>query len=125
MITLGGLVLALTGDFELPEAWASDALSDHPEIRSLDPFKIEALISPSGNLFGLEAGYIWLFSRGGFDAGGKLWKRSIRISIGLASVPLLWHGLGSIFPGTPTFSATACVTSDTRRSDFGLRPSRP
>ncbi len=101
MIALGGLVLALTGDFELPEAWVSNALFDHPEIGNLDPFEFEALVSPSGALFGLGAGRIWLFSRGGFDAGGRFWKRFFRVVVGLAGVIVLWQGLGSIFPRDP------------------------
>lgn len=101
MIALGGLVLALTRDYQLPQVWVANALSDLPEIGNLDPFEFEALVSPSGALFGLGAGYIWLFSRGGFDAGGRYWKRFLRVVVGLAGVIILWHGLGSIFPRDP------------------------
>jgi membrane-associated phospholipid phosphatase len=101
MIAIGVLVLAQTGDFQLPETWIFNALLDHPEIETLDPFELEALISPSGALFGLGAGRIWLSSRGGFDAGGRFWKRFLRVVVGLAGVIILWHGLGSIFPRDP------------------------
>ncbi len=101
MISLGALVLALTGDFELPEVWISNALFDHPEMESLNPFELEALISPSGALFGLGAGRIWISSRGGFNAGGIYWKRFIRVVVGLAGVIILWQGLGLIFPKDP------------------------
>jgi len=101
MIAVGALVLALRGDFELPQAWVSNALSDQPGLRKLDPFELEALISPSGALFGLGAGRIWLSGRGGYDAGGRFWRRSLRVALGLAGVAVLWYGLGSIFPRDP------------------------
>lgn len=101
MIAIGTLVLALTDGFELPETWISNAILDQPYVGNFNPFEIEALISPSGALFGLGAGYIWLCSRGGFDAGGIWWKRLLRVMLGLAGIIILWQGLGEIFPKNP------------------------
>ncbi len=39
-----------------------------------------------------------MFQRGGFDAGGRSWKRALRFVLGAIGVAVLWLGLRMVFP---------------------------
>jgi membrane-associated phospholipid phosphatase len=97
LLLLGGLVLLAVGDYSLNPAWKANALEDQPDI-VLDPLNYESIITTAAALFGLSAGAILLFERGGFNTRGKWWQYLGRIVVGIAGVLLFWRGLGAFFP---------------------------
>ncbi len=58
-----------------------------------------------GTWFGFTAGALRLWARGGFDAGGPLWQRGIRLLLGFVVVLVIWGGLGALFPRDATLLA--------------------
>jgi hypothetical protein len=103
VIGLGFLVRLLIGDWSLPPEWVANAALADPGGEPIDPLGISGLVSNAGAFFGLAAGGIWLFSNGGFNAGGPSLQRLLRFVIGLLGVMLIWGGLGQIFPDGETF----------------------
>ena len=80
-------------DWHPPQAWAEYAK---------DAVSLNAAFTTAGTLFGFLAGLVWLNRRGGFDAGGPLWKRILRYLLGLVGLLVIYLGMkalfGSIFP---------------------------
>jgi membrane-associated phospholipid phosphatase len=99
IILLGGLVMALVGDHQIPPEWSQNALTVVPA-EEFNPFDFNSIITAPATLFGLLVGIFWLQTRGGFDPRGLYWKRAIRILIGALGVIVLWQGLGTVFPRT-------------------------
>ncbi len=105
LVILGALILALLKDWSIPMSWIENARAAFPDEPPIDPLSLTDLITTSGAFFGLSAGAIWLFARRGYDAGGSLAFRLLRIPLGLAGVLVIWFFLGSIFPdGADLFS---------------------
>jgi membrane-associated phospholipid phosphatase len=55
-------------------------------------------VGVGGTFFGLVAGAILIFQRGGFDARGTWPKRALRFIVGMIGVIILWLGLTTVFP---------------------------
>jgi membrane-associated phospholipid phosphatase len=100
LILIGALVIAAVSPFEVPADWVANAVEDQPD-GEIDPLNLNGLITSAAALFGLGAGYLWINSRGGFDASGVWWKRVLRVLIGLVGVVVFWMGLGAVFPSEP------------------------
>jgi hypothetical protein len=60
-------------------------------------------VGVGGTFFGLVAGAILIFQRGGFDARGTWPKRALRFAIGMIGVIILWLGLTMVFPRDASF----------------------
>jgi len=75
-------------DWQMPLAWAEFAK---------DAVSLSVTFTAAGTLFGLLTGLVWLNLRGGFDAGGPLWKRILRYVPGIVGLLVLYFGLKVIF----------------------------
>jgi len=60
-------------------------------------------VGVGGTFFGLVAGAILIFQRGGFDARGTWPKRALRFVVGMIGVMILWLGLTMVFPRDASF----------------------
>jgi membrane-associated phospholipid phosphatase len=89
----------------IPQEWITQALQAFPE-QMINPLSINGAYSNAGAFFGLAAGAILIqSSKGGYDAGGPVWKRILRYFIGLAGIIMIYFGLSAIFPrGEDIFS---------------------
>jgi len=56
------------------------------------------MVGVAGTFFGLVAGAILIFQRGGFDARGTWSKRAGRFALGVIGIMILWVGLRMLFP---------------------------
>lgn len=100
VLILGGIIFrASLGAFIVPETWIANAALAAPDADPINPLALAGIFSNSGVIFGMAAGLIFLYSRGGFQASGPIWKRVLRFPIGVVGVLLIWQGLGSFFPG--------------------------
>jgi len=95
IVFAGGLLVYGLRDYQFPDEWAANALraGEMP-----DPLSMDGILTSAGTLFGLCVGAAWMMQRGGFRAGGPVWKRALRYLIGLIGVVILWMGLGAVFP---------------------------
>lgn len=75
-------------NWQLPPAWAE---------YGKNAVSLSGIFTTSGTLFGLLTGLVWLNQRGGFDAGGPLWKRALRYIPGMVGLLVLYFGLKVIF----------------------------
>lgn len=98
LVIMGALMLSLLKDWSIPMSWIDNAHAAFPDQPPIDPLSLTDLITTTGTLFGFSAGAIWLFARRGYDAGGSLVFRLMRIPLGLVGVFVFWFILGSIFP---------------------------
>jgi len=69
------------------------------------PVSLNGILTAAGALFGLAVGLAWMETRGGFDAGGKAWKRVARYLLGLIGIAVFYFGLKLIFPEGETLVA--------------------
>ncbi len=98
VISLAGLVFVPTAD---PPEWnttAARVLSLAPSELALNPRTTTGTVGVAGTFFGLAAGAILMFHRGGFDVRGIWWKRVVRFVLGAIGVTVLWLGLRMLFP---------------------------
>ena len=56
------------------------------------------VVGPAAALFGFGAGVALLDASGGFDHRGPVWKRAVRVLLGLVGVAVIFFGLGALFP---------------------------
>jgi membrane-associated phospholipid phosphatase len=105
LILLAVIAKMSASGFPLPDEWVSRAAAAFPEEEPLNPIELAGAFTSAGAFFGLAGGALWLFGRGGFSAGGPLWKRVLRYPIGLVGVLVLWYGLGAVFPRGETLLA--------------------
>jgi membrane-associated phospholipid phosphatase len=98
MIGVSLVPLAIFSSYQVPALWISNAALAHPN-EPIHPLDAAGAFTVAGTWFGMAAGAAWLFAfRGGLNASGPLWKRSLRYVVGLIGVLVLYLGLGSIFP---------------------------
>jgi membrane-associated phospholipid phosphatase len=98
LIWAGARVMVVSGGFELPGEWITNAALAHPE-EDIDPLRPDDLITSTASLFGLACGAILVNQSGGFNAAsGPWWKRVLRFVVGLIGVVVFWMGLGEVFP---------------------------
>jgi len=98
----------------VPAEWVENARLAYPE-ETIDPISISGVVTYAAVLFGLSAGAIWSSSRGGFDAGGLIWKRIVRLLIGLVGAAVFYIGLDLVFP-----EGTSAVAFFFRYVRYGL-----
>ena len=103
LIALGGVTLASMAGWEIPLSWIENAKAAFPDEPPIDPLTLSDVITSAGAFFGLSAGGIWLFAGRGYDAGGGIAARLLRIPLGLIGVILIWAGLGAILPDNADF----------------------
>jgi glycerophosphoryl diester phosphodiesterase/membrane-associated phospholipid phosphatase len=58
-----------------------------------------AVVTPAATLAGLALGLVVLERGGGFDVGGPIARRVVRVLVGFVGVIVLWQGLGAVLPG--------------------------
>ena len=99
------LTIALIGLAFLPAAdpsqWEITAERAFPPTlgrSAIHPRVATGMFGVAGTFFGLVAGAILILQRGGFDARGAWWKRSLRFLLGLIGLMILWFGLRKLFP---------------------------
>ncbi len=100
--SLSFILLALLINFafsgwEIPTEWVENARLAYPD-ETMNPLSISGIVTYAAVLFGISAGALWLYSRGGFDAGGPVGKRILRLLIGLVGTAVFYLGLDLIFP---------------------------
>ena len=86
----------------IPSQWIENAKFAFHDI-PIDPLALSEAISTSGAFFGLAAGSILMNEKGGYYAGGELWKRVVRYVFGLVGMVVLYFGLRQILPQGEAF----------------------
>jgi len=97
-IALAGLAFLPPADPSQWEITAARAFSLAPGHSAIHSRGTTGLVAAAGIFFGLVAGAILIFHRGGLDARGEWWKRVVRFTLGAIGVMILWLGLGKLFP---------------------------
>ena len=98
IISLVGLAFVPPVD---PPQWGSTAaraFSSAPGQVAIHQRATTGTVGVAGTFFGLVAGAILMFQRGGFDARGTWSKRALRFALGIIAVMILWLGLRMVFP---------------------------
>jgi len=98
IISLAGLAFLPPADPLQWEITAGRAISLAPGQSAIHPRGTTGMIGVAGTFFGLVAGAILIFQRGGFDAAGKWSKRALRFGVGIIGLAILWFGLRKLFP---------------------------
>jgi membrane-associated phospholipid phosphatase len=101
MVLLGGILIFLRREIELPGTWLVNASRIGDE--EIAPLSMSGILTSAGTLSGFLAGVAWINSRGGWQAAGPVWKRAARYVVGLLGVIVIWYGLGLVFPRGETF----------------------
>jgi membrane-associated phospholipid phosphatase len=83
--------------WSLPSQWIENAKLAFPN-NPIDPLALSGAISSAGTFFGLAAGAILIKEKGGYYAGGEVWKRVVRYVLGLIGMVVIYYGLSLIFP---------------------------
>jgi membrane-associated phospholipid phosphatase len=96
--------LPLVG-WQAPAQWVE--LGSRPlEGDPFNPIELSSACTLAGTWFGGMAGAAWYYHRyGRLDTSGTYLQKTFRYLIGVAVLVLLWYGLGSIFPRTPSLDA--------------------
>jgi hypothetical protein len=85
ILVLGGIVVCIYKHWEMPIQWISNSsvyFTDGNE-SILFSIGIESVAGNAGAFMGTAMGAILSHRRGGFDSGGKVWKRGLRSVLGL------------------------------------------
>ena len=98
IISLVGLAFVPPVDPPQWEINATRAFSLAPGKSAIHPRVTTGMVGVAGTFFGLVAGAILMFQRGGFDARGTWSKRALRFALGMIAVVILWLGLRMLFP---------------------------
>jgi membrane-associated phospholipid phosphatase len=98
VISLAGLAFVPPADPPQWEVTAARAFPPAPGHSAIHPRGTTGMVGVAGTFFGLVAGAILIFQRGGFDAHGQWSKRVGRFALGLIGVAILWLGLRMLFP---------------------------
>jgi len=102
IISMAGLALAPSADPSQWEITAARALSLAPGQSAIHPRGTTGMVGVAGTFFGLVAGAILIFHRGGFDAAGKWSKRALCFGVGIIGLVILWWGLRMVLPRDAT-----------------------
>jgi len=98
IVSLAGLAFVPPADPPQWEITAARVFSLAPGQAAIQPRVTAGAFGAMGTFFGLVAGAILIFQRGGFDAGGMWWKRAVRFMVGVIGLAILWWGLRMVFP---------------------------
>jgi membrane-associated phospholipid phosphatase len=99
-LLLGGILVFMFQNWEMPVEWIRNAslyLTGENET-TLSSISMEAIASNAGGFMGAAMGAILIRRKGGFDAGGILWKRLIRSITGIVLILLLYLTIKMIAP---------------------------
>jgi len=102
IISMSGLAFLPPADPPQWEITAARALSLAPGQSAIHPRGTAGMAGVAGTFFGLVAGAILIFHRGGFDAAGKWSKRALRFGVGIIGLVILWWGLRMVLPRDAT-----------------------
>jgi membrane-associated phospholipid phosphatase len=98
IISLAGLAFLPPADPSQWEITAARAISPPAGQSAIHPRGTTGTVGVAGTFFGLVAGAILIFQRGGFDTAGKWSKRALRFGVGIIGLAILWLGLRKLFP---------------------------
>lgn len=96
MVLVGGVFFYGLRNYSLPDEWMTNAARAGTELPA--PVSMEGVITSAATLFGLVVGAAWTQKEGGFQASGRLEKRTLRYLVGLVGIFVFWYGLGTLFP---------------------------
>jgi membrane-associated phospholipid phosphatase len=103
LVSLAGLAFVPPVD---PSQWKADVARAFSLALDQAAIRLRATVGAvgvAGTFFGLVAGAILIFQRGGFDARGAWPKRALRFVVGMVGVMILWLGLTMAFPRDASF----------------------
>jgi membrane-associated phospholipid phosphatase len=103
ILSLAGLAFVPPVD---PSQWKTDVARDVSLALDQTVIRLRAAagaVGVAGTFFGLAAGGILIFQRGGFEAHGPWSKRTLRFVLGMIGVIILWLGLTTVFPRGVSF----------------------
>ncbi len=88
----GGIIVCIYKHWEMPIHWISNSSAYFSEGNETILFSvgIEAIAGNAGAFWGAALGALLSYRRGGFDSGGKAWKRALRSVLGLIIVSALY-----------------------------------
>jgi membrane-associated phospholipid phosphatase len=98
MISLSGLAFLPSAD---PAQWAitaAQAFSPAPGQSAIHPRSTTDMVGIAGTFFGLVAGAILIFQRGGFNAHSGWMKGALCFALGAFVLVILWLGLRMVLP---------------------------
>jgi membrane-associated phospholipid phosphatase len=98
IVCMAGLAFLPPADPPQWEIIAGRALSLGPGQSAIHARSTTGMFGVAGTFFGLVAGAILIFRRGGFDAGGLWRKRAVRFLLGMIGLVILWLGLRTVLP---------------------------
>jgi len=107
LVLIGAVITLSLSGWQPPAVWEQNANFGVVDVIEFNPVanSMEGLLTNTGAFLGLAAGAIWLNTRGGFNAKGKITQLVARYFLGLIGVIVLWRGLSMIFPSGDTFTA--------------------
>jgi len=98
LVLINSLIRLSLINWTIPPEWLATAAVTAPDLIP-NPLEMSGVISTAGIFFGFASGWVWLKTRGGFNADGAIIQRVVRFLIGLIGVAIIWQGLGMILPG--------------------------
>jgi membrane-associated phospholipid phosphatase len=104
-IAVAGLAFAPPADPPEWEAMAARAFPPAAGQPAINPRDMTGEVGIVGAFFGLVAGLVLLFDKGGFDTHSAWWKRVVRFALGVTGVLILWLGLRLVFPRDASFAS--------------------
>jgi len=92
MLFFGGIFVSILRNWEMPALWISNSSVYFTGGNETILFSIgiEAVAGNAGAFMGTAMGAILSHRRGGFDSGGKVWKRGLRSVLGLIILSALY-----------------------------------
>ena len=94
-----GLITA-NWDYQIPAAWAQNALAAYPEDPP-DPYSLENALTTAGTFFGLTFGALWLTKEKTYRHLGGWGKWAGIFFLGLIGALAIKEGLGALFRMAP------------------------
>jgi membrane-associated phospholipid phosphatase len=112
LVFLGLLSRLSLSAWSLPAEWISNANQAYPDLKSgemaINPLVGSEIMTATGTLFGMAAGFLFLYRRGGgFKPARNWWKRVVCLVLGLFGLLIIWRGLGVLQPYNEDFLSYA------------------
>ena len=104
-ISMIGLAFVPPADPPQWEITAARALSLAPGQSAIHPRDTTHILGVAGTFFGLAAGAILIFKRGGFSTRGPWWKRVLCFVLGMIGATILSLGLRIVLPRDASFAS--------------------
>jgi len=92
LLLLGVVFQTITKDWEMPMEWIRNSADDLAGTGEsiLASLGLSALAGNSGGFLGVSLGALLCHRKGGFDPGGRAWKRMLRTLIGLVVLAAIY-----------------------------------